>query len=137
VTVADANKINATLSLTKGNTNSTIKYVKGSQPVNDAAYTGTYSSGSTTITVANNDIIWLLVTAEDTTTKLYYKITVTVSPSIDATLSNLVISSGTLTPSFAPGTISYIDSVTTPRPASPSLPQSTRPMLPSKLIMSQ
>lgn len=80
VTVPDANKTNAALALTKGNANSIVKYVKGSQPADDTAYTNTYSSGSTQITVANNDIIWLLVTAEDTTTKLYYKITVTVSP---------------------------------------------------------
>jgi len=68
--------------------NSTIKYVKSaSQPADDAAYTGTYSD-STTITVESADVIWLLVTAEDTTTKLYYKITVTVSAplSSDATL---------------------------------------------------
>jgi hypothetical protein len=33
------------------------------------------------------------------------------APSSDATLSNLIISSGTLTPAFASGTISYTDSV--------------------------
>lgn len=82
VTVPDASKTNATLALTKGNANSVIKYVKGSQPSVDGDYTNTYSSGSTQITVANNDIIWLLVTAEDTTTKLYYKITVTVTPPV-------------------------------------------------------
>lgn len=79
VTVADASKTDAALSLTKGDSGSTINYVKSAQPADDAAYTGTYSAGSTTITVANNDIIWLLVTAADATTKLYYKITVTVT----------------------------------------------------------
>ncbi len=79
VTVPDADKTNAALALTKGDSGSTIKYVKGSQPSVDGDYTGTYSQGSTTITVVNNDIIWLLVTAADTTTKLYYKITVTVN----------------------------------------------------------
>ena len=88
VTIPDASKINAALALTKGNANSTIKYVESaSQPADGTAYTETYTSGSTTITVANDDVIWLLVTAEDTTTKLYYKITVTViAPSSDATL---------------------------------------------------
>ncbi len=88
VTVPDASKTDAALALTKGNENSTIKYVKSaSQPADDAAYTGTYTSDSTTITVADDDVIWLLVTAEDTTTKLYYKIMVTVTPpSSDATL---------------------------------------------------
>jgi len=87
VTIPDASKTDAALALTKGNANSTIKYVKSvSQPADDAAYTGTYS-GSTTITVADSDVIWLLITAEDGTSKLYYKITVTVTPpSSDATL---------------------------------------------------
>ncbi len=40
-----------------------------------------------------------------------YTVTVTVAPSTDATLSNLTISSGTLTPAFASGTTSYTDSV--------------------------
>ncbi len=111
VTVPDASKTNAALVLTKGDANSVVNYVKGSQPSVDGDYTGTYSSGSTTITVANNDIIWLLITAEDTTTKLYYKITVVISASTDATLSNLTLSSGTLTPSFASGTTSYTTSV--------------------------
>jgi hypothetical protein len=77
VTVPDASKTLAALALTKGNENSVVKYVTGAQPADDTAYTGIYS-GSTTITVANGDVIWLLVKAEDTTTKLYYKITVTV-----------------------------------------------------------
>jgi len=87
VTIPDASKTNAALALTKGNANSIIKYVKSaSAPADDTAYTETYTAGATTITVANGDVIWLLVTAEDTTTKKYYKITVTVAPSSDATL---------------------------------------------------
>jgi len=89
VTVPDASKTDAALVLTKGNANSTIKYVKSaSPPANDTDYTETYTSGATQITVADGDVIWLLVTAEDGTSKLYYKITVTVSAplSTDATL---------------------------------------------------
>ena len=49
VTIPDASKINAALALIKGDANSTIKYVNSaSQPADDAAYTGTYTAGSTT-----------------------------------------------------------------------------------------
>jgi len=86
VTVPDASKTNAALELTKGNTNSTIKYVKSaSTPASDPAYTSTYVSGSTQMTVADGDVIWLLVTAENGTTKLYYKITVSISYAIGDT----------------------------------------------------
>ena len=83
VSIPDASKSNAPLVLTKGDANSVIKYVKitnGSTP-NENGYTSTYTAGSTNITVANGDVIWLLVTAENGTTKLYYKITVTVQAS--------------------------------------------------------
>jgi len=89
VTIPDASKVNTALALTKGNANSVIKYIKSaSQPADDAAYISTYDLGDTWITVADGDIIWLLVTAEDGSTKLYYKVTVTVSAplSSDATL---------------------------------------------------
>jgi M6 family metalloprotease-like protein len=79
VTVPDASKTNAALSLTKGNAYSTIKYLKSTTaPSADGDYTGTYT-GTTQITVADGDVIWLLVTAQDGDTKLYYKLTVTVS----------------------------------------------------------
>jgi hypothetical protein len=94
VTVPDASKTNAALALTKGNANSIVKYVKGTQPANDAAYTNTYTAGSTQITVANADVIWLLVTAENGTTKKYYKVTVTV----------LVVGQ-----SYGGGIVAYID----------------------------
>jgi len=51
------------------------------------------------------------VTAQDGQTQRTYTVTVLTAPSSDATLSNLTISQGTLTPSFASGTISYTDSV--------------------------
>ena len=99
VTVPDASKTLAALALTKGNANSTIKYVKSaSAPADDTAYTETYTAGATTITVANGDVIWLLVTAENTTTKKYYKITVTVSAPL------LVVGQ-----SYGGGIVAYID----------------------------
>jgi len=75
--------------LIKGNANSVINYIVGSgTPANDAAYTLTYVAPPSTnlIDTTSNTIIWLRVTAEDTTTKLYYKITATAASS-DATLS--------------------------------------------------
>ena len=62
-------------------------------PSSDAGYTSTYSN-STTLTVANGDTIWLLSTAQDGVTKLYYKITVTVSA---APLSSIPVSHGSTT----------------------------------------
>jgi VCBS repeat-containing protein len=61
--------------------------------------------GANTITVA--------VTAQDTTTVKTYTIVVTRAAALssDATLSNLVISSGTLTPSFTASNISYTASI--------------------------
>ena len=79
VTVPDASKTLAPLALTTGNEHSVVKYAEIALPEDDEDYADTYESGATTITVADGDIIWLLVTAQDTTTKLYYKITVTVS----------------------------------------------------------
>jgi uncharacterized repeat protein (TIGR02543 family) len=78
VTIDDSAKTNAVLTFAKGNATSTVKYVKSSyEPSGDGLYNTTYG-GSDTITVANGDVIWILVTAEDTITKKYYKITVTV-----------------------------------------------------------
>ncbi|MBE3086450.1 MAG: hypothetical protein IMZ64_09570, partial [Bacteroidetes bacterium] len=118
VTVPDASKTNAVLALTKGNANSVVKYVTGAQPVNDASYTNTYASGSTQITVADGDVIWLLVTAEDATTKKYYKITVTVSAaetttaiSSQSTATQTQCLNGTFTPitvtATGTGTLTY------------------------------
>ncbi len=55
--------------------------------------------------------ITTLVTAQDGITTIAYTIVVTRAPSTDATLSNLAISSGTLTPAFAPATTGYTASV--------------------------
>jgi hypothetical protein len=65
------------------------------------------------LNVGNNTINVLIVAQDGVTTKTY---TVTVTratvPSNDATLSNLTVSSVTLTPVFASATTSYTDSVT-------------------------
>jgi len=94
------------LELTKGNANSVIEWVlvhrtndvaPSPQPANDAAYTGTYTSGSTNITVAVGDAIWLLVTAEDGTKRYYW---------IDVTVAATPVAFSTLTANGASGTVS-------------------------------
>src|SRR5450756_1089555 len=100
------------LELTKGNANSVIEWVlvhrtnnvaPSPQPANDAAYTGTYTSGSTNITVAVGDAIWLLVTAEDGT-KRYYWIDVTVATSPLASFTPVTL---TQTGDVANGNVQY------------------------------
>ncbi len=61
------------------------------------------SLGPNTITVAT--------TAADGTTKLTYTIVVTRAPSSNASLSSLAVSSGSLSPAFAAGTLAYTDAV--------------------------
>jgi DNA-binding transcriptional regulator of glucitol operon len=71
-------------------------------------------SGTTPFTGALNvgaNVIRTVVTAQDGTTQQSYKVTVTRAASADATLSDLTISAGTLTPTFASGTTSYTASV--------------------------
>ena len=89
VSVPSASAASAALVLTKGNENSTIKYVRlqstgdpNPQPANDAAYTGTYAPGIT-FAVDSSTRIWLLVTAQDGTTKGYYWIIVSVAAPAD------------------------------------------------------
>ena len=71
-------------------------------------------SGTVSQAVALNEggttVISILVTAQDSTTKTY-SITVTRAPGADATLSNIGVSSGTLSPTFAASTTSYADTV--------------------------
>lgn len=71
------------------------------------------STGTTNFTGAlsvGENVIRVVVTAQDGTTTSTYTITVT-RASNDATLSALTISSGTLSPTFASGTTSYTASV--------------------------
>ncbi|MDR1531354.1 MAG: cadherin-like beta sandwich domain-containing protein, partial [Clostridiales bacterium] len=93
VTVSEASKTNAALSLIKGNSKAAVKYVIGPEPADDSEYTQTYS-GSDAITVADNDVIWILVISEDGSTQSYYKITVTVAPGVAPTITTAALGSG-------------------------------------------
>src|SRR5205085_2701105 len=73
--------------------------------INGATVTSGTASAALPLVVGPNTIT-TVVTAQDGTTQKTYTLVVT-RPSTDATLSNLAISAGTLTPVFAPGTISY------------------------------
>ena len=68
------------------------------------------SSDAIQLAVGNNTIT-TVVTAQDNTTTRTYTIIVTRAPSSVATLSSLALSSGTLSPAFAPETIAYTASV--------------------------
>jgi gliding motility-associated-like protein len=93
-----------TLTPTVSNTNSTVT-------VNGTAVASGTASGAITLNVGPNTIS-TIVTAQDGTTTKTYTVTITRAPASVATLSNLVLSSGTLTPVFASGTTSYTASVT-------------------------
>ncbi|MDF2433381.1 MAG: hypothetical protein JWP44_3012, partial [Mucilaginibacter sp.] len=78
--------------------------------VNGTTVTSGSASGAIALAVGPNTIT-TVVTAQDGTTTGTYTVTVTRAASTVATLSNLAISSGTLTPAFASGTTSYTASV--------------------------
>jgi gliding motility-associated-like protein len=78
--------------------------------VNGIAVLSGSASGLIPLTAGPN-IITTIVTAQDGTTRETYTVTVTRAPSTNAALSNLSISSGTLSPVFAGGTTSYTASV--------------------------
>ncbi len=93
-----------TVTPTKNQAGATIK-------VDGTSVTSGSPSNPIALNVGDN-IITILVTAQDTTTTKTYTITVTRGvASTDANLSNLTISSGTLSPTFASGTTSYTASV--------------------------
>jgi len=93
-----------TLTPVSSDANATIK-------VNGTAVT----SGTTTAPIAlaegGQTVISTVVTAQDGTTMQTYTLTVTRAPSGNATLSNLQLNNGTLTPAFATGTVNYSASV--------------------------
>jgi len=73
----------------------------------------TVTSGTTSGTIAlaaGTNVITIVVTAQDGTTQLTYKVSVLRISNV-ATLSGLVLSSGTLNPTFSAGTTSYTASV--------------------------
>ncbi|CAF0860022.1 unnamed protein product [Rotaria sordida] len=94
--------------------------------VNGNAITSGAASGSIALSLGSNTIT-VVVTAQDASTTTY-TITVTRSLSTNANLGSLVLSSGTLAPTFAAATISYTASVTnatTSITVTPTLPANT------------
>ncbi|MBD1365073.1 cadherin-like beta sandwich domain-containing protein [Mucilaginibacter sp. ZT4R22] len=87
----------------------TVSEPNATLQINGAAVASGSPSASIPLLVGPN-VITTLVTAQDGTTKTY-TITVTRAPSPDATLSNIVLSDGTLSPGFAAATTSYTASV--------------------------
>jgi CSLREA domain-containing protein len=104
--------LNATTSVTVTPTTSdataTVK-------VNGATVVSGSASGSITLAVGTTNVS-VVVTAQDGTTTQTYTITVNRAGALsnNASLSNLAISSGSLSPSFAGATLSYIDAVPNP-----------------------
>ncbi|WCN37300.1 cadherin-like beta sandwich domain-containing protein [Aneurinibacillus uraniidurans] len=91
---------NITVTPTVANPTATVK-------VNGATVTSGSSSGSIPLNEGSNTIM-LVVTAQDGTTKTYQ---VTVTRSLNANLSTLTLSAGTLTPNFDSSTTTYTASV--------------------------
>ncbi|MBV8388274.1 MAG: cadherin-like beta sandwich domain-containing protein [Mucilaginibacter sp.] len=106
-TTYTANVTNATTSITVTPT-STVP--TATVMVNGSPVASGTSSGAIPLVVGPNTIT-VVVTAQDGVTSSTYTITVTRAPSSIATLSNLTLSSGSLTPTFASGTINYTASV--------------------------
>ncbi|ACM21054.1 cytochrome c, 20 heme-binding sites [Geotalea daltonii FRC-32] len=79
--------------------------------VNGVAVTSGTASVPFALVVGANTLN-TVVTAQDGTTTKTYTVVVTRAPSTNTNLSNLVLSAGTLSPSFASGTTSYTASVT-------------------------
>ena len=87
--------------------NVTSTTVSASATSSVATVSGT---GSKSLSVGDNTVS-VKVTAQDGTTIKTYAVKVTRKASSDATLKNLTISSGTLSPTFASGTTSYTTTV--------------------------
>ena len=90
----------------------TVNQANATVKVNGTAVNSGTASGNINMAVGANTIT-VAVTAQDTTTVKTYTIVVTRAAALssDTTLSNLVISSGTLTPSFTASNISYTASI--------------------------
>jgi subtilase family serine protease len=97
------NVLSVTVTPLANNPTSTIKVNGVSVATGTASQTIVLTPGPNTITI--------IVTAGDGTTVKTYTITVTRAYSSDATLSNLIISSGTLIPTFNSSTTSYTGTV--------------------------
>ena len=103
-TVSVANSVlSTTITPTRTQANATIT-------VNGTSVTSGSASGAISLNVGSN-VVNIVVTAQDGTTTKTYTVTVTRAASAVATLSNLTLSSGTLSPAFASATESYSASV--------------------------
>ncbi len=90
--------------------------------------TVTSGSGSSPIALSpGSNTVTIVVTAQNGTTKDTYKITVEGPLSSISTLSNLVISAGTLSPAFSSTTKNYTDNVTNAIPSVTITPTTTDP----------
>jgi len=78
--------------------------------VNGAAVSSGTASAGIPLNAGPNTIT-TIVTAQDGITTITYTVIVTRAPSSNATLANLTVSSGTLSPAFATGTNNYTDAV--------------------------
>ena len=104
----------ATISYTASVTNSTTSITvtptvtdpTSTIKVNGTPVTSGTASGSISLPVGSNSIT-TVVTAQDGVTTKTYTVTVTRAPSEISTLFALVVSNGTLSPSFSPGTLGY------------------------------
>jgi hypothetical protein len=80
VNIGESQITDAALAFTRGNEYSTINHIKSSTTPTNDDFTGTYDGTDTISTVADGDIIWIRVTAENTYYKSYYKLIVKVQP---------------------------------------------------------
>ncbi len=95
--------------------------------VNASVVTSGSPSGAISLAVGAN-VISVVSTAEDGVATQTYTVTITRLPNSNADLSNLVLSSGTLTPGFASGTTSYaadVSNAVTSITVTPTLAEST------------
>jgi gliding motility-associated-like protein len=89
----------------------TVNYAAATVTVNGVTTASGAASAAIPLTVGSNTIT-TVVTAEDGTTTQTYTVNLTRTPlSTDATLSALALSTGSLSPVFASGTITYTASV--------------------------
>jgi uncharacterized membrane protein len=98
-TVSSATLTNIAIA-TAGNISSTIT-------VNGITVTSGSSSGVLSLVVGSGNLFNIVVNAADGVTSQTYKITVNRLPSINSVLTSLVVSTGTLSPSFSATELSY------------------------------
>jgi gliding motility-associated-like protein len=113
-----------TLTPTTADPTSTVK-------VNGVSVTSGSASGSIPLVVGSN-VITTVVTAQNGTTVITYTTTVTRAPSSNASLANLTISSGTLSPAFATATYTYttlVDNTVSQFTVTPTLADATATIL--------